>query len=289
MKMRKSLRVVMRVLLLHIMAVGSATAQSPSDYYTEPQVYGMRPNPNGEAELGPIGVTGIEARIYKGVRVIVEGAQPNTPAEGKFSKGDIILGVNGTRLRGKNPFVVLGSALTEAEATDGVLRFDVTAGDDNQEKQVTVRIPVLGAYSRTFPLKCVKSKKIITQAAEFYSRADRLKKHGFLNALACLFLLSTGDDKYVPRVKAYFSQFLTPDGRVRGVGDMTWDNGYNGIACAEYYLRTGDESVLPIMQHYCVMPGTASITVSVGGIGAMGSTPPTRPVGVCSMAPATRC
>ena len=32
---------------------------------------------------------------------------------------------------------------------------------------------------------------------------------------------------------------------------MTWDNGYNGVACAEYYLRTGDRSVLPILQHYC--------------------------------------
>ena len=100
-------------------------------------------------------------------------------------------------------------------------------------------------------MKCAKSNKIIKQAAEFYSRKDRLKKHGFYNALACLFLLSTGDDQYVPRVKEYFAQFLTKDGGVKGIGEMTWDNGYNGIACAEYYLRTGDRSVLPILQHYC--------------------------------------
>ena len=67
-------------------------------------------------------------------------------------------------------------------------------------------------------------------------------------ALACLFLLSTGDDKYLPRVKAYFDAFPK---EVRKIGDHTWNNGYNGIACGEYYLRTGDASVLPILQYYC--------------------------------------
>jgi len=239
------------VLLLCIMALVPAAAQEASAYYTEPQLYGMRPNPNAETPLGPIGATGIEARIYKGVRVIVENTQPNTPARGKFSKGDVILGVNGAKLEGKNPLVVLGTALTEAEATDGNLTFDIKPGKDGEPKQVTITIPVLGAYSKTFPLNCEKSKKIIKRAAEFYAGKDRLKGHGFLNGLACLFLLSTGDDQYVPRVKEYFSQFLKPDGGIQGIGSMTWDNGYNGIACGEYYLRTGDGSVLPILQHYC--------------------------------------
>jgi len=228
-----------------------AAAPAAAAYYTEPQIYGMRPNPNGESELGPVGVTGIEARIYKGVTVTVEATQPDTPAQGKFDKGDIIVGVNGVMLKGKNPLVTLGTALTEAEAKDGVLKFDVKRGKGGQVKRVTIRIPVLGAYSKTFPLKCRKSKKIIKQAAEFYSGKDRLKRHSFYNALACLFLLSTDDDAYVPRVKEYFAQFLTKDGKVKGIGEMTWNNGYNGIACGEYYLRTGDKSVLPILQYYC--------------------------------------
>lgn len=261
---RKGQRVGLRmlVLLLQSMALfpALAAAQNPSPYYTEPQIYGMRPNPNQELPFGPIGVTGIEARIYKGVIVTVEDTQPNTPAHGKFNRGDIIVSVNGVLLKGKNPFVALGTALTEAEATDGVLTFDIKPGKQGTVKKVTIKIPVLGAYSKTFPLNCAKSNKIIKEAAAFYSAKDRLKRHSFFNALACLFLLSTGDDAYVPRVKEYFSQFLKdPDGwgkttwddGVRGIGDMTWDNGYNGIACAEYYLRTGDKSVLPILQHYC--------------------------------------
>ncbi len=254
----------MLVLLLQIMALVpiAAAAQNPSEYYTEPQIYGMRPNPVGEYELGPIGVTGIEARIYPGVTVTVEKAQPNTPADGKFDKGDIIVGVNGVLLKGKNPLVALGQALTKAEATDGVLAFEVKPGKDGQVKKVAIKIPVLGAYSKTFPLKCAKSEKIIKQAAAFYSGKDRLKRHSFFNALACLFLLSTGDDAHLPRVKEYFAQFLknprgwnptdvVDAGDFAGVGQQTWDNGYNGIACGEYYLRTGDKSVLPLLQYYC--------------------------------------
>ena len=220
-----------------------STVLVAEDYYTEPQVYGFRPNPNGEYDLGPIGVSGIMARIYKGVAVTVEETQPNTPAHGKFNKGDIIIGVNGTQLKGKNPLVILGTALTKAESIDGMLVFDVKPGKDAAVKKVTLKIPVLGGYSKTFPLSCAKSNKIIKQAAEFYSGKDRLKGEGFNNALACLFLLSTGDDKYVPRVKEYISQL--------GRGDHTWYNGYNGVAVAEYYLRTGDRSVLPLLQHYC--------------------------------------
>ncbi|MEI7900534.1 MAG: DUF6288 domain-containing protein [bacterium] len=92
-----------------------AADQAASGYYTEPQLYGMRPNPNAETEMGPIGATGMDARIYKGVRVTVENVQPNTPASGK----------------------------------------------NGEPKQVAVTIPVLGTYSKTFPLKCEKSKKII--------------------------------------------------------------------------------------------------------------------------------
>ena len=62
-----------------------------AEYYAEPQVYGSRPNPAGEYDLGPIGASGIMTRIYKGVAVTVEETIPNTPAHGKFKKGDIIL------------------------------------------------------------------------------------------------------------------------------------------------------------------------------------------------------
>ncbi|HUV64972.1 MAG TPA: DUF6288 domain-containing protein [Sedimentisphaerales bacterium] len=238
--------------LMCSMAVAGAVGGKDA-YYTEEHVYWSRPNPDGEMSLGNIGVTGLKVRIYKGVVVKVEETVPGTPAEGQFKAGQIIVGINGAALKGKNPIVALGSALTQAEATDGKMTFEVQDAEDAPAKKVAITIPVLGAYSKTWPLTCEKSAKIIKQAAEYYSTNNAFKKKyfeekGIGGALTCLFLLSTGDDKYVPCVKEYFAPFVK---NPKGIGDHTWNNGYNGIACAEYYLRTGDKDVLPVLQHYC--------------------------------------
>ena len=210
--------------------------------------YQTRPDPASERFFGVIGTTGIKARVYPGVILKVEEMMPGSPCEGKFTKQEILTGINGTSLKGLDPFVAMGNALTKAEATDGKMVFDVTSADGKTQRKETVTIPVLGAYSKTWPLNCPKSKRIIDEAAAFYSNPEKFKDDGIPGALACLFLLSTGDDKYLPRVKAYFDAFPKD---VKAIGDHTWNNGYNGIACGEYYLRTGDKSVLPIMQYYC--------------------------------------
>jgi hypothetical protein len=225
-----------------------ANAVLAEEYYLEPQVYKSRPDPGREMPFGYIGTTGVMVRVYKDVTLKVERTMPGSPADGKFHKGDIITGVNGVAHRGRNPFVFFGEALTRAEATDGRMVFDVTSADGKQPRKETVSIPVLGAYSPTWPLNCDKSKKIIRQTADYYADPEKFSEGGIPGALACLFLLSTGDDAYLPRVKAYFDAFPKEVGKI---GEHTWNNGYNGIACAEYYLRTGDTSVLPILQYFC--------------------------------------
>ena len=226
----------------------AADQAKPADYYTEELKYQTRPNPAGERFFGVIGTTGLKVRVYPGVVLKVEEMMPGSPCEGKFAKQEILTRINGTALKGLDPFVAMGNALTKAEATDGRMVFDVTSADGKTQRRETVTIPVLGAYSKTWPLDCPKSKRIIDEAAAFYSNPEKFKEGGIPGALGCLFLLSTGDDKYLPRVKAYFDAFPR-DGKA--IGDHTWNNGYNGIACGEYYLRTGDKSVLPILQHYC--------------------------------------
>jgi len=247
------LKTLTAMLLALAFFVGVPSVIAADDYYTEPQVFRSRPAVSKEKYFGQVGATGLDVRVYEGVKVTVEGTVAGSPAAGKFKPGEVITGINGVTLKGKNPYVVLGTALTRAEASDGKMVFDVQAGGGRQAKQVTVAIPVLGSYDKTWPLNCRKSQTIIRQAAEFYASDEEFaKKHfkgrGIPSALACLFLLSTGDDKYIPRVKAYFDGF--PED-VNRIGDHTWNNGYNGIACAEYYLRTGDKSVLPILQYYC--------------------------------------
>ena len=245
--MNHSLLILTLLALLTQLRAG-AGGDADQQYYTERPIYQSRPDPTRERYFGGIGTTGLKVRIHPGVVLKVEEMAPGSPSDGKFTKGEIITGINGTGLRGLNPFVAMGNALTKAESGDGRMVFEVTSPDGQTQRKQTVMIPVLGAYSGTWPLKCAKSARIIREAAAFYADPSKFSEDGIPGALVCLFLLSTGDDQYIPRVKAYFDAFPKD---VKAIGDHTWNNGYNGIACGEYYLRTGDKSVLPIMQHYC--------------------------------------
>ncbi len=225
-------------------AYGAGSAPT-DDYYTEPPLFGLRPNPKTESNFGVVGVTGLKLKVFPGVVLKVQEALPGTPADGKFNKGEIVTGINGLAHKGRNPYVVFGEALTKAEATDGILVFDVASVDGKETRRVEVVVPVLGAYSPTWPVDCKKSQAVVKGAAEYYAKSE---KGGVEGALRCLFLLSTGDDLHLPVVKAYLNKL---GANVQAIGDCTWIRGYSGIACAEYYLRTGDPSVLPLLKHFC--------------------------------------
>jgi hypothetical protein len=224
------------------------------------QVYNGRPKDNQRRPFGHVGPTGIHAYIHPNVTVTIETIAKGSPAEGKFKAGDVIRAINGKPFAGHNPFVIAGNAITHAEATDGKLVFTVEA--DGKQRDVTVTIPVLGKYAETWPVDCAKSEKIVAQAAAFYAakmrKAQQDKQRGIPGAadetqgipgaLIGLFLLSTGDDAHLPIVKEYFRPFID---NPKGIGDHTWNNGYNGILVTEYYLRTGDKDVMPVIQFYC--------------------------------------
>jgi hypothetical protein len=230
-------------------------ASADDAWYTEPQIYQFRPRVDRDREFGSIGVTGIEASIKKGVVLTVDSVTAKSPADGQCRAGDVILGVNGVSLQGKDPFVALGNALTQAESTDGTLLFDLKDSKGGIRK-AQVKIPVLGAYSATFPLNCKKSDLIVKESADFYASqlsgtAQQPVEIGELEkSLVGLFLLSTGDDAYLPVVRKIF------DAELKGPippadGASTWHLGYRGILCGEYYLRTGDKTVLPLLEGFC--------------------------------------
>ncbi len=244
------------------LVVADASDVADQPFPIEHEMFGVRaPREDQDGHFGHVGVTGLQLRFQPGRVLTVERVLPDTPADGLFEPGEMILGVNGMALEGNNAYIVLGANLTEAEASDGVLVFDVRSAEEEMTREVTVEIPVLGSYSDTFPLDCEKSDAIVARAAEYYAnrrlyayggmdeelRPDQMQSHGVGGALAALFLLSTGDDQYLPRVREYV-QHLADD--LQGIGDHTWDNGYNGIVVGEYYLRTGDEIALPVLQYY---------------------------------------
>lgn len=236
--------------LLTALLVGgfcSTTARAADAYYTGEQVYSLQPKPENHKEMGHVGPTGILAFVEVGVKVIIEGTRPGSPAEGKVEKGEVILGVNGQTLKGLNPYEVLGKAITQAEASDGKLVFDLES--KSGKRQSTITIPVLGAWGKNWPVDCPKSAKIVDRATAFYAKhVAESDDMAIPTALPCLFLLSTGDDAQLPVVRKHIQKFLDAP---NSIGDNTWNNGYNGILFGEYYLRTGDKAVLPLLQAVC--------------------------------------
>ena len=91
----------------------------------------------------------------------VKNVEEGSPAAetGKLKKGQIIESINGEKLADIDPRIQLGRILAKAEATDGVVKLAIKG----EAEPVTVRIPVLGAYSKTWPLNCAKSDKIVRQ------------------------------------------------------------------------------------------------------------------------------
>ena len=227
-----------------LIALFGIISLSPCRIAHAERVFKANPTPDKVYPRFHVGVTGIYATVEKGLLVTVDGTEPDTPAAGKFEKGDLILAVNGKRLEGTDPLVALGEAIGAAEASDGKLVFAMKRGEEEVEAALT--IPVLGAHSKTWPLNCKKSQTVIHQTAEYIVKSKMLERPGLCQYLAALFLLSTGDDLYLPTVKV-FAQLVPPD----RVGSHTWNNGYHGILLGEYFLRTGDTSVLPTLEAIC--------------------------------------
>ncbi len=204
-------------------------------------------------DIGNFGPTGLDIRVRPDRWVEITGVQEGSPAAGKFEAGQLISTINGHGIPddGLGPQVHLARRITEAEATDGILRFQVHAEPEADPAEVVLEIPVLGAFSETWPVDCEKTRRIVRQKADAIARLaetsrDGLTGHNLTNALAILFLLSTGEAQDLEVVRGIYARRMEDFDDVY-TGPHSWHNGYQGIAVAEYYLRTGDETVIPLI------------------------------------------
>ncbi|MGI9244173.1 MAG: DUF6288 domain-containing protein, partial [Verrucomicrobiales bacterium] len=206
-----------------------------------------------------IGPTGIYASIEKDRVVTVQEILPDTPAATtKLRKGDVLLSVGNNSLAVDDPRVPLGLAIGTAEAGGGDLVFG--ASRDGKEGEVRMTLRKLGGYGPTWPENCPKSAAIIKSTAAYVAAAQqddgsyligraRPERDGLTGCLVGLFLLSTGDPQYLPHVKRH-AQALAAKVEQRPT-KSNWHLGYQGILLAEYYLKTGDKSVLLGLKSLC--------------------------------------
>lgn len=184
--------------------------------------------------LGPVGVRVGPFGPNMGVREIA----PGSPAAGKLFDEDVIYSVNGTML-GEQAERTMAAAITESEthANKGKLVLGVRRGAKNIDVELTLE--VMGAYSPTAPYDCPKTEKIVTHLENY------LVEHGggsdFL-ATDTLFLLAAGNPKHQGLVRRKVYKLMNTK------GDNNWSFGYCATLVAEYYLATGDKTVLPYLQ-----------------------------------------
>ncbi len=226
-------------LLVFVFSPSAPLQAYEDDYYKESPLFHYYPASDAPrwtiGRLGPIGLS--VHLLQPAFTMQIAGIEPGSPADvtGKLREGQFIKSFNGHALKDIDPRVLLGNWITEAEAKDGKVVLMVKEDRDSEAFPVTVQIPVLGAYSETWPENCEKSDTIVRNFADYLS--TRSPGWG-----AALFLLSTGEEQDLDVVRRWVSE-LNPD----RTGN-TWSIGYDDVALAEYYLRTGDKTVLPIMQ-----------------------------------------
>ena len=220
-----------------------AAADAPATgYYKQPPLFSTCPDETASSQsvdrFGPVGI-GIDL-VQPAFGMQVRNVEKGSPADatGMLKKGQLIETINGQKLADIDPRIQLGRIIDAAEASDGVIKLQVKDTPDAAAREVIVKIPVLGAYSKTWPLDCPKSDKIVRGFADFLAH-DPSKGFG---GIGMLFLLSTGEEKDLATVRDWVR------GAARNAPAYAWHLGYGGIPLCEYYLRTGDAAALPAIQ-----------------------------------------
>lgn len=218
----------------------SAVVAQDNSYYKNPHgLFSTRPDAAKSLQqidrFGPVGL-GFDL-IQPAFTLRISRVEEGSPAAstGQLKPGQIVESINGQTLKDIDPRIQLGQILAEAEATDGILNLAVRGA----AQPVTVNIPVLGAYSETWPLNCPKSERIVRAVADYLAKPDATEG---LGGIGMLFLLSTGEEKDLQVVRSW--------ARTAPAHTYPWHLGYGGIPLTECYLRTGDPEILANIQRW---------------------------------------
>ncbi len=224
---------------------------APSTTFSNPDFTKSQARPEGATHDWNLGPTGMRGWMYSNKmetsearQILITSVDSLSPADQLIMEGDVILGVAKKRFS-YDPRTEFGKAITQAEASDGVLH--LTRWREGNIKEVSVELPALGPYSQTAPFKCKKSSHIVRQGCR--TIAKKLEENPdqgnpierSLNALA---LLASGDKTYWPLVRyqaSWASQFSDPERRTL----HSWHYGPINMLLAEYTMVTGDTQFLP--------------------------------------------
>lgn len=210
--------------------------------------------------LGPTGlrgwIYGAKCQTTDSRQILVTDVAKDSPADGTFMVGDVILGVGG-KMFNDDARIQFARAIAAAEEEKAGGDLRITRWRKGQTETVVLKMKVMGAYSATAPYDCPKSKKVFEQGCEAIARKGfshaTIPNH--MNALA---LVASGNPNYLPQLADYAKKVAAQKGG-------PWEYGYANMFLAEYVLATGDQSVFEGMKRIALATANGASGVGTWG------------------------
>ena len=200
-------------------------------------------SPYCNMNMGPTGATA----WMRGHHHVVVSIQHGSPSYGKLMLGDVIVGADGQTFGPTvDSRIALGNAIGQAEANGQPLVLDIIRQGKSQ--QVAITLPKLGAYAEHWPHGCPKSAAILDQACRSLLRSQmpdgsQVTDGAMGTFMSGLLFLASDDVKYLDAARR--AAYRTTRLDYETLSYNNWPMGYATIFMAEYYLATGDDTVLP--------------------------------------------
>lgn len=243
-------------------------------------------HPKKKIQDRTMGPTGLWGQVYsqemkKGAsrdarQWLVTKVEPGSPADGNIQIGDVVVGASG-RMFDLDARKLLAAAIQNAEQTNGNLSLKIWRKGKTFDQ--TLKLKVMGAFDQNAPFNCAYTDGVIDQMV---TRALAIKlppeertsgdNYPFMPSMSALGMLATGDPRLMPKVRAH-AHYLTRDEKtgepvtfdISSEGRRVWGTSYRLIFLAEYYMATGDETVLPAIRTLGI--GAAKGQSGVGSYG----------------------
>jgi len=129
---------------------------------------------------------------------------------------------------------------------------------DPVTKEVTLTLEVMGSFSDTSPWDCPKTRKILERGWKVLERNIGHRSNVGRFKVRGLALLASGRPEHVELVKEAVHANPSFMGEKKVGNDGwgwhygSWHAGYTLVFLGEYYLRTGDEAILPGLRKWAV-------------------------------------
>ncbi len=197
----------------------------------------------------PMGITGAYLfDLYGRTELVVLMVEEGSPADGLLETYDIVVGANGRMF--DNPVdsrPTLGAALAESQTPElgGKLTLQVVRG--GAPFNVVLDLGDAEAYAPTWPLDCPKSRRVAAAALRLVK--DHGNVEGREGLWTTLFLLASGDQEAMEMARRRVYRAARVGDHPPHGANWTWEICYPLIEKCEYYLLTGDRTVLDSIQH----------------------------------------